>query len=56
MKTWTLAVEEVDGESVITFPQDLLDAVQWQIGDTLTWDINDQGHVTLTKKDADGKD
>jgi antitoxin component of MazEF toxin-antitoxin module len=56
MKRWTIPVEELEGDFVITLPQDLLDAAELQIGDTLTWHIDDQGRVTLNKKDADGKD
>lgn len=56
MTHWTLPVEEVEGELVITLPQDLLDAAQMQIGDSVEWHIDDQGRVTLTKKEADGKD
>ena len=56
MTHWKLPVEELEGDLVITLPQDLLDAAELQIGDTLTWHIDDQGRVTLNKKEADGKD
>jgi antitoxin component of MazEF toxin-antitoxin module len=56
MTHWKLPVEEFEGDFVITLPQDLLDAAGLQIGDTLTWHIDDQGCVILNKKEADGKD
>ena len=56
MTHWKLPIEELEGDLVITLPQDLLDAAELQIGDTLTWHIDDQGRVTLNKKEADGKD
>ena len=56
MKRWTIPVEELEGDFVITLPQYLLDAAELQIGDTLSWHIDDQGRVTLNKKEADGKD
>lgn len=38
---------------MLTFPDDLLQKMNWKIGDTLIWDIQDDGTITLKKKDDD---
>lgn len=38
---------------MLTFPDDLLQRMDWKIGDTLIWDIQDDGTITLKKKDDD---
>lgn len=38
---------------MLTFPDDLLQRMNWKIGDTLIWDIQDDGTITLKKKDDD---
>lgn len=39
-KTWTTKVEEdpETGELIITFPDELMDQVGWQIGDNIVWE------------------
>lgn len=52
-KTWTLTVEEDEqtGEAILTFPPDALEAVGWQEGDSIVWDIQADGKsYILTKK------
>lgn len=50
-KSWTVTVEQ-DGEDVILpFPDDLLESVGWQEGDTLSWIDNKDGSWTLRKVD-----
>ena len=51
-KTWILEVEEdaVTGDAVITFPPDALEAVGWQAGDVISWDIQANSTAILTKK------
>lgn len=39
-----------DGELMLTFPDELMDALNWQPGDTVTWEDNEDGTWTLTKK------
>jgi len=43
---WTLPVLEGD---TIEFPEDLTEALGWQVGDELTWEFNDDGTFTLSK-------
>ena len=39
-----------DGDLLVPLPQELLDAVGWQIGDILKWSINEVDHsVVITK-------
>lgn len=40
MKTWTTKVEQdpETGELIITFPDELLEQVGWQIGDNILWE------------------
>ena len=51
-KSWTVAPEEdpVTGDMIITFPLDLLEQTGWKEGDTLVWDMQENGSIHLTKK------
>ena len=55
---WTLNVE-IDpetGESVLTFPDELLESLGWQEGDLLDWSVNEEdGTVTLIKVNEETK-
>ena len=57
-KTWTTYVE-VDPEDpesyIITFPDEVIAAAGWLVGDTLIWDLQDDGRIILTKKTTDGQ-
>jgi hypothetical protein len=49
---WTLTIEvdETTGEHYIQFPEDALEGLGWQPGDTITWLDNNNGSWTLTKQ------
>jgi hypothetical protein len=50
---WVLPVEE-DPETkdlMITFPPELLAQAGWDSGDVITWQDNNDGSYTLTKKE-----
>jgi len=50
---WVLPVEE-DPETkdlMITFPPELLAQAGWDFGDVITWQDNNDGSYTLTKKE-----
>jgi hypothetical protein len=53
MNTWTLTVEEdtETGDSIITFPPDLIEAAGWKIGDSLSWIDQGDGSYQLIKED-----
>jgi hypothetical protein len=54
---WTTRVEEDDdGELLITFPDELMQTMNWQEGDVIVWNIGEDGTISLTKKEQDGKD
>lgn len=46
---WTLTVEEIDREYVLTFPIDLLERMDWSEGDVLNWTDNSDGSFSLKK-------
>ena len=52
-QSWILPVDgccnHTNGDYSITFPDDLIDAVGWKIGDTLEWVDNHDGSFTLKK-------
>ncbi len=53
-KSYTLPVETDpdDPENfIITFPDELLESVGWKTGDTLIWNVEDDGTIILKKKD-----
>jgi bifunctional DNA-binding transcriptional regulator/antitoxin component of YhaV-PrlF toxin-antitoxin module len=39
----------VDSDGVLTFPDELMDALAWEAGDTLEWIDNKDGSFTLKK-------
>lgn len=48
-----MAKVEYDSDSdeyVLLFPDDVIESVGWQIGDTLEWTENGDGSFTITKK------
>jgi len=51
-KIWTVTIEEDEnGEAILPFPQELLDANGWAEGDELEWFDNGDGSWTLEKID-----
>jgi hypothetical protein len=50
-KSWTLDVQEIDGEFFIEFPDEVLEGTGWKIGDAINWVDNKDGSWTLTKSD-----
>lgn len=54
LKSWTIPVEKVGDDLALSFPDELLDAVDWKIGDVLQWSENKNGSWTL-RKVRDGK-
>ena len=40
----------VDDEGVLTFPDELMDALDWHPGDTLLWIDDKDGSFTLKKE------
>jgi len=53
MNTWTLNVEEdhETGDSIITFPPDLLEQAGWKPGDSISWIDQGDGSYQLIKED-----
>lgn len=50
--SYILYVEEDPEDSenfILTFPDELLANVNWKAGDTLNWDVQDDGTIILTK-------
>jgi len=49
--TWIVTLEQdpETGDLVMPIPTEVLDANGWRIGDTLTWNIDDEGTATLTR-------
>jgi len=48
---WTVNVEEDPdtGDLLLPFPEDMLESMGWQEGDTLSWNIDENNNITLTK-------
>jgi len=47
----TLPIESDGGKLYVTFTDELIDELGWNVGDDLDWEINSDGLVTLTKHD-----
>lgn len=43
-KTWVLPV---DDEGVISFPADLIEAMEWEEGTVLSWAVREDGSIAL---------
>lgn len=54
-KSWTLEVldDPVNGDTILEFPADLMQATGWKEGDTLEWIDLGNGSWQLKKKDKD---
>jgi hypothetical protein len=54
MKTYTAHVEEdpETKELVLVFPDEVMEQVGWNIGDTIQWTDNKNGSWTLTRKES----
>lgn len=51
---FTIEVEaDSDGELMLTFPDELMDALDWQPGETVVWEDNEDGSWTITKRNND---
>lgn len=48
---WTVNIEEDPdtGDLLLPFPEDMLASMGWQEGDTLSWDIDENNNIILTK-------
>jgi hypothetical protein len=55
---WTTRVQEdpETGDAILEFPDEMLDIVGWKEGDTLSWDVQDDGTIIITAVgESDGK-
>lgn len=50
--TWTVPIIEYEGDLAVEFPDELMEAAGWKVGDTMTWIDNKDGTWTIVKKDA----
>lgn len=51
--SWICPIIEVDGELAFELPDELMEALNLDIGDTLQWIIRDDGTVILKKVQND---
>ncbi len=49
---WTITVEKDGEELILPFPVELLNQMGWDIGDTLLWEIVNDGQVNIRKKET----
>lgn len=54
MNSWTLTIEEdpENGDLILPFTDEILEAVGWKIGDVIVWKNNNDGSWTMRKKDG----
>lgn len=55
MKTFTVTVieDEETNDLILPFPQELIDHMDWEEGDTLLWHNNGNGTYSLSKAEKD---
>jgi len=46
---WTAILEEDGDDLILPLPQELLDELNWNIGDTLTWTEHSEGGWQIRK-------
>lgn len=53
--TWIVTLEEDPdtGELIMPLPLEAMQAQGWEIGDLLTWSVDDTGAIILKKSDGD---
>jgi hypothetical protein len=58
MSKWTIVLDTdpESGDLIMPIPDELMDKMNWQIGDTVIWKDNQDGSWSLSKKEADAKD
>jgi hypothetical protein len=58
MNKWTIVLDTdpESGDLIMPIPDELMDKMNWQIGDTVIWTDNKDGTWVLSKKQADTKD
>ena len=44
-------ISDDQGNMFMELPDELVDELEWSIGDTLVWELHDDTTVTLRKKD-----
>ena len=49
----TLPIESNGDDLYVTFTDDLLDELGWNVGDDLDWEINSNGTITLKQHDQE---
>lgn len=49
-KSWTITLEEDGDDLILPLPDDLLQDVGWQAGDTIEWTDNKDGSWSMKKK------
>jgi hypothetical protein len=52
---YTVTVEEdSNGEMVLPFPDEMMDELNWEIGDSLIWSQEPNGNIVISKVIYDG--
>ncbi len=49
-KRWTAILEEDGDDLVLPLPEELMEELNWNIGDTLTWTEHDEGSWSIRKQ------
>jgi antitoxin component of MazEF toxin-antitoxin module len=49
----TLIEDPETGDLVMPFPEGMCDELGWEIGDTLQWNVQEDGTIILTKADQE---
>ena len=52
-KTWTVPVSS---EGEVTFPEELIKAMDWEDGTVLEWEFKTDGSTSIKKANCDGLD
>lgn len=47
----TLETDKETGDLILPIPSEILIEMGWDIGDTLLWNVDDNGVITLSKKE-----
>lgn len=51
-RKWTVPVIEFEGDLAVEFPDELMEAAGWKVGDVMVWIDNEDGTWTIRKKES----
>jgi hypothetical protein len=52
INSWTVPIIEFEGDLAVEFPDELMEAAGWKVGDVMVWIDNKDGTWTIQRKES----